>query len=80
MGRINRDDAIAGAFEELPTSIFLLSSLRWLTLQKKNIQQSFSFCEIFLRRLTLAKKKNSLTEKSRVRMLGKSLWLTGCPG
>jgi hypothetical protein len=53
--------------------------LRRLTLQKKNIQQSFSFCEIFLRWLTVAKKKNSLIEKALVSLLEKSVWLAGCP-
>ena len=39
---------------------------------------SFSFCKIFLRWLTLRKKKNSLTEKLRVSLLEKSKWLAGC--
>jgi hypothetical protein len=41
---------------------------------------SFSFCKIFLRWLTLRKKKNSLIEKLRVSLLEKSNWLAGCCG
>jgi hypothetical protein len=38
---------------------------------------SFSFCEIFLRRMTVAKKKNSEREKALVILLEKSKELGG---